>query len=135
MSLVELNWNPSHRQLRQFGVLCLILLPILGWLWSANSTAIAILAGVGAVIAATAAVIPQLVSPLFVGLMLITIPIGLVIGELAMFLIYVLVFLPIGIAFRVMGRDRLELKLNREQASYWRTKSQPKSVASYYRQS
>ena len=34
MKLVEINWNPTDRQLRQFGMIALVALPALGWLWS-----------------------------------------------------------------------------------------------------
>lgn len=135
MALVETNWNPTSRQLRQFGGLCCIALPLLGWLWSGSSTVTTTLALIGGLVAAAAWVYPKAVAPLFVGLMLVTTPIGMVIGELAMFLIYITVFLPIGIFFRVTSRDRLKLKLDRQVTSYWQPKRQPNSVASYYRQS
>jgi len=135
MALLETNWNPSSRQLRQFGGLCLVLLPLLAWLWSGNSTVITILAMIGSLIALIAWVYPKAIAPLFVGLMLITMPIGMVVGELAMFLIYMTVFLPIGIYFRITSRDRLRLKLDRQATTYWQPKRQPSSVASYYRQS
>ena len=135
MALLEINWNPTSRQLRQFGGLCLVALPLLGWLWSGTSTVIATLAGIGLLIAVATWVYPKAIAPLFVGLMLITVPIGMVVGELAMFLIYMTVFLPIGIFFRITSRDRLRLNLDRQATSYWQPKRQPRSVASYYRQS
>jgi len=135
MALLENNWNPSSRQLRQFGGLCLVALPLLAWLWSGSSTVIAILLLIGSLIAIVAWVYPKAIAPLFVGLMLITMPIGMVVGELAMFLIYMTVFLPIGIYFRITSRDRLRLKLDRQATTYWQPKRQPSSVASYYRQS
>ncbi len=135
MALLETNWKPSPRQLRQFGGMCLLMLPLLAWLWSGSLTLIAWLAVLGLLIAIASWVVPKIVAPLFIGLMLITIPIGLVIGELAMFLIYMTVFLPIGILFRLRSRDRLQLKIDRQCKSYWQVKRQPKSVASYYRQS
>lgn len=135
MSLVEINWHPTLRQLRQFGLLCIVGLPAIGWTWSASATTLVILAATGMLLAAASVVLPKLIAPLFVGLMLVTIPIGQVVGELAMFLIYMVVFLPIGLAFRLLGRDRLGLRFNRDQASYWQPKSQPQSVANYYRQS
>jgi hypothetical protein len=135
MALIQTNWNPSSRQLRQFGGLCLVALPLLAWLWSASSTVIATLAVIGVLIAVAAWVYPKAIAPLFVGLMLITAPIGMVVGELAMFLIYMTVFLPIGIFFRITSRDRLRLNLDRQATSYWQPKRQPNSVASYYRQS
>lgn len=135
MSLIEANWNPSHRQLRQFGVICAVALPTIGWLWSATPTLIGGLAIAGIAVAGLAFAVPKTISPLFVGLMLLTLPIGLVVGELALMLIYAGVFLPIGIVFKLMGRDRLQTRLNQDSNTYWQKKQQPKSVASYYRQS
>ena len=135
MALIETNWNPTARQLRQFGSLCLVSFPLLGWIWSGNLTVITALACLGLLIASIAYFYPKLISPLFVGLMLITAPIGMVIGELAMFLIYMTVFLPIGMLFRITSRDRLRLKIDRQATSYWQPKRQPKSIGSYYRQS
>ena len=135
MALIETNWDPTARQLRQFGGLCLVSFPLLGWLWSGNLTVISALAGLGLLIAITAYVYPKGISPFFVGLMLITAPIGMVVGEVAMFLIYMTVFLPIGMLFRITSRDRLRLKIDRHATSYWQAKRPPKSVGSYYRQS
>jgi len=134
MAMIELNWHPTSRQLRQFGGLCLVLLPLVAWFWSASQPVVIALAGIGLLIFMTAWLHPKAISPLFVGLMLVTVPIGVVLGELAMLLIYLLVFLPIGIGFRLLRRDRLQLKLDRAAASYWQPKRPPRSVASYYRQ-
>ncbi len=59
MALIETNWNPTSRQLRQFGGLCLVALPLLGWLWSASSTMIATLAGIGLLIAVDRLGLPE----------------------------------------------------------------------------
>jgi hypothetical protein len=80
-------------------------------------------------------VAPKLAKPIFIGLMLVATPIGLVIGELAMISIYFGMFLPIGLFFRLIGRDALALKLDRNANSYWSAKKQPNGVRSYYRQS
>lgn len=135
MSLIQANFKPSHRQLRQFGTICLFALPAIGWLWSASSPVLMTLAGVGALIVVVSWVAPKLIGPLFIGLMLITVPIGMVVSELAMLLIYTVVFLPIGCFFRITGRDRLQLKLDRDASTYWQPKAQPRSVKNYYRQS
>jgi hypothetical protein len=135
MALIESNWNPTSRQLRQFGILCLVSFPLLGWIWTGNATVITALACLGLFIAISSHFYPKGISPLFIGLMLITAPIGMVVGEVAMFLIYMTVFLPIGMLFRIASRDRLRLKIDRQATSYWQPKRQPKSVGSYYRQS
>lgn len=135
MALIETNWNPTSRQLRQFGGLCLVGLPLLAWIWSGNLNLIAALAAIGLLIGIVSFFRAQAIKPLYVGLILITAPIGMIVGETVMFLIYMTVFLSIGIFFRVTSRDRLRLKLDRQALSYWQSKRQPKSIASYYRQS
>lgn len=32
MRLVQMDWHPQDRQLRQFGIICLLALPLVGWL-------------------------------------------------------------------------------------------------------
>lgn len=133
MSLVVINWSPTHRQLRQFGWICLFALPILGWLWGASSTWIAILLSMACVVAVLAYLQPRMVRPLFVGLILLAAPIGMFVSELAMLLIYFAIFLPISLLFRIVRRDALQLRMDAEAKSYWQAKSEPKDIASYYR--
>ncbi len=135
MKLFELNWNPTARQLRQFGVISLFALPLVGWLWGAGGSVLAALGLGGLVFAAAGFVFPKLLKPIFVALMVLATPIGIVIGELAMMMIYFGMFLPLGLFFRLVGRDALLLKLDREAKTYWSAKKQPGSARSYYRQS
>ncbi|MCA9074966.1 MAG: hypothetical protein KDA93_08040 [Planctomycetaceae bacterium] len=135
MALIDINRDPTNRQLRQFGVISLFVLPLIAWLWGADRTTIGWLAVIGAVIAIVGWVWPKVIKPLFVGLTLLTAPIGIVVGEIALVLIYFGVFLPIGIVFRLLRRDALQLKRDPNTTTYWRPKSAPKDAASYYRQS
>ncbi len=133
MSLIEINWSPTQKQLRQFGLLCLIVLPLLGWLWRANSNTVLTLFAIAVVIAGLAYVQPRWVRPIFVGLILLAAPIGMVVGELAMLLIYFTIFLPISLAFRLVRRDALQLRIDRSASTYWQPKTEPKDISSYYR--
>lgn len=133
MSLVEINWSPTSRQLRQFGVLCLVVLPLLGWLWRANAWGIGILVGVAVAIAVAAFWQPRLVRPVFVGLILLTAPIGMIVGELALLLMFFAIFFPISLWSRIVRRDALQLRIDREADTYWQSKSEPKDAAGYYR--
>jgi hypothetical protein len=134
MSLAEINWNPTDRQLRQFGAISFVAVPVITWFWDANWTAIGIAAAVGAAICLVGWFFPRGLQPLFVGLMVVTYPIGLVVGELLMMMIYYGVFLPIGCVFRLMGRDPLERHIDRQAATYWQTKKHSTDPASYFRQ-
>ena len=135
MKLVEINWTPSDRQLRQFGVICLVALPLVAWLWGGGTQVIAGTAVAGLVLAIAGWFVPRTIKPIFLLLTIVATPIGMVIGEFAMMAIYFGVFLPIGLIFRLIGRDALQRTIDRDQKTYWQPKEQPKDAASYYRQS
>lgn len=146
MKLVEIDWQPSERQLRQFGWIALVGLPLAGWLFSGRPwpiasatslqmTVITVLAGAGVACAALAAVRPRLLRLPFLGAMLLALPIGLVVSELMLVAIYFLVFAPVALLFKLIGRDALDRRFDRAAASYWRPKAQPHGVESYFRQS
>jgi hypothetical protein len=132
MKLVEINWSPSTRQLRQFGLLCLVALPAAGWLWGATEPQLWGLLGIAVALAVLGWTRPVFLRPLFIGLMLIAAPIGMIFGEFAMLLIFFGVFLPIGLVFRLMRRDALRLQMDRKKVSHWQPKSEPNDVVRYY---
>ncbi len=135
MKLVEFNWHPTNRQLRQFGVICLFALPFVAWLWNGSARTIGVLAVLGVILGGLGIVLPVIIKPVYLALMFVTTPIGMVLGEVSMLSIYYGVFVPIGLVFRLARRDGLQMKLNRSAKSYWQTVEKPTSVASYYRQS
>ena len=134
MKLIQANWNPAPRQLRQFAATCLIVAPLLGWLWGVSENVMIAMVGGGLLIGLVGFALPKTVQPLYLTLMVITTPIGIVLGELAMLTIYFGLFLPMGLIFRLLRRDALQLQLDRDRPSYWQPKPQPKHITSYYRQ-
>jgi len=78
---------------------------------------------------------PRLLKPVFVGLSVLTIPIGLIVGELMMLMIYFGMFLPMAIVFKILGRDALQRKLPENVSSCWQKRAPPSGVRRYYRQS
>ncbi len=145
MKLIEMEWKPSDRQLRQFGLIALVGLPLAGWLFagrpwpaditSTQKTVLGVLAGVGVLFAALAVVRPQLLKLPFLALMLAALPIGLVVSELILALIYFVLFVPVALYFRLTGRDALERKIDRSAKTYWQPKAQAPNIDSYFRQS
>ena len=133
MKLIELNWQPSDRQLRQFGWIALAALPTLGWCWHAGSLGIGWLAGIGAALAGLGTLYPRSLRPLFIGLSLVTFPIGLLVSELALLVLFYGAFLPIGLLVRLTGRDLLQRKFQPAADSYWQPKRQAPDAASYFR--
>jgi len=135
MALVKVEWHPTDRQLRQFGVCLAVALPALTWFWAGSQWPfIGAAAGVGAAVAIIGWLRPRWLAPLFVGLSLAVWPIGLLVSELLLLVVFLLLFWPIGWLRRVLGGDPLERRFDREAASYWQPKSQPPDAGSYFRQ-
>lgn len=144
MKAVQINFNPSEKMLRQFGWICAFFLPVLAWLFSGRPRPwyasledwkwVAILGVIGIAIALVGMARPMLLKPLFVTLSLITFPIGLVISELILLLIFFGMFLPFGIVFRLIGRDAMERRFEPARATYWVEKRRPDNVRQYFRQ-
>lgn len=142
MSLIENNRHPTERQLKQFGAAALLFLPFVGWLATgkprtveaANLPVLGGLILAGLIIAGLGFTRPQILRPLFVGASLLTLPIGLVVGEVVLLILFYGLFAPLGLLFRVIGRDALQRRLDRSAKTYWQTKRQPEDRTRYYRQ-
>ena len=135
--MIDLNLKPSERQLKQFGVAFLVAGLVVGgvlWWRIGPNLASKILWGVGPVAALVGLVAPRALKPVFIALTLLAFPIGLVIGNLAMALTYYLIVSPIGLIFRLIGRDPLHRKLDREAASYWIERPPQVPAERYFRQ-
>ena len=134
MKMIEFNWNPTNRQLRQFSVICLVLIPLVGWLWGASYATMTTLFLIGLTIATVGLVFPRLLAPLYVGLSAITAPIGMVISELALSIVYFVIMAPMGLFFQAIRRDALQLHRDHNAKTYWQRKQRPNDIKSYFRQ-
>jgi hypothetical protein len=135
MKLIEINWKPKDRHLRQFGLIALVALPMLAWLWRLNETGFWACAALGVVAGLLAIVQPRALRYPYLALTILTFPIGLVVGEVVLFIGFFCVFVPIGLMVRLLGRDELLLRLDPAATTYWQPKAQPKGRSDYLRQS
>jgi hypothetical protein len=143
--LAKIPWKPTDRQLRQFGVCAVLALPLLCWLtlgrttpttWMVADIAIfSSFAACGILAGLLAWISPQSLKLPFLAATLITLPIGIVVGELLLVAIYFGLFTPIALFFRLIGRDVLDRRIETDAASYWTRKAQPASAEQYFRQS
>jgi len=141
--MLKIDWNPPTRQLDQFGWISLVGFPALWGAWWLIARAsgkadpsvvlLAVLCGIGAVIFALSRVDPRLVRWIFVGLMVVAIPIGMVISYALTAVIYFLLFTPVALVFRVLGRDPLHRRIDRQAESYWVERGQRRPASSYLR--
>jgi hypothetical protein len=136
MAMMEINWNPSRKELRQFGFLCLVFFGgLAAWRWHGGGVdlAVQVLAAAALVGGALGAAAPQLLKWVFVGWIIAVFPIGWTISHLLLGFIYFAVLTPIGMVLRAMGHDPMNRAFDRRASSYW-TAHETAPVARYFRQ-
>ena len=136
--MIAIQWNPSTKQLRQFaGIWFPAFCGLVGWSigqktghWSEVEIGW-VLAGL---LSVGGLVLPVLIRPIFVGLILLTFPIGWVVSHLLLGLIFYGVVTPIGLILRISGHDPLQLK-KPSGNSVWKTSVGKTDATRYLRQS
>ena len=129
--MVQIDFDPDERTLRQFGWIALAgfgLLALLAWnewlifafgLGDARTTVAATLAGVGVLAAVLGLLYPRANRPLFVGLALLAFPIGFVLSHVILAVLFFLIIAPIGVVMRLVGHDPMKRRLEPEAETYW----------------
>lgn len=141
-SMSIINLKPNEQQLRQFGWISavgfLVIMTVFGikFQWFENSKMLwPMIFVIGSVLSATLALIyPKGLLPLYLTMMILSFPIGFVVGNVILLILFFLVFAPIGIFFRLIRRDELKIKLEPSMKSYWVKVVPPKSAESYLNQ-
>lgn len=137
MQWSDIQWQPPSRTLRQFAGLWLAFFLFLAWWlgWHADRPTVgwvllivALVGGVGG------AVWPAAIKPVFVGWMVLAFPIGWFISRVILGILFYAMFTPIGLVFRLMGRDALRLRPPGGVETYWQPKEQAMDPRSYLRQ-
>jgi hypothetical protein len=120
--MVPINWNPDRKTLAEFSdagmfFLGMVAAPLAYFRGQPKLAATFwTLAVVGRLIGLFR---PEWLKPVFVGLTLATWPIGAVVSRIALAGLYFLVFTPIALIFRVIGRDALQRSPDPQAKTYW----------------
>ncbi|MEQ1761310.1 MAG: carbamoyltransferase C-terminal domain-containing protein, partial [Vicinamibacterales bacterium] len=130
--------DDSDRTIRQFALIGAALLAGLaawnGWSAGATSSVLRTVA-MAAVLALLGTVWPAAVRPAYRLALIITAPVGAVVSKLVLAAIYYGCFTPLGLFFRVVGRDELRLARPAHAETYWRATRGPRAARDYLRQS
>lgn len=138
MSLVEINWHPKRKQLQSFGKIALAASAVISLLLYllkgvAIQWALTILA-VGFIIFLISMISLKLTKMIYLGLTLVTLPIGWVVSFILLAIFYYLLLAPLGLIFRLMGRDALCRKFDPKAKSYWLSRREPEGPEQYFHQ-
>ena len=136
--MIAIQWNPKQKQLRQFaGIWFPAFCALVGWSIARKTGhwheveigwAIAIIISIGGL------AFPPLIRPIFVGLILLTYPIGWVVSHVLLGAIFYGIVTPIGLILRISGHDPLQLKKPGGN-SVWKTSIGKTDATRYLRQS
>ncbi len=138
MALIEINWSPDRKQLRLFGVGALAILTVvaalLHWLKGLPTPWAFTLSGTGLAIFLVSLASLRLTRMIYVALTAVTMPIGLVISFVLMAAFYFGILTPVGLFFRLIGRDSLRRKFDHDAATYWVPRRPPETSDRYFHQ-
>ncbi len=132
----DISFKLSSRSLRQFAVLWLAFFGGLAcwqWLGHGRTVAGAILGALAVSVAIAGLIWPRAAWPFYVGLTVLTFPIGWVMTRAILGIMFLGLFTPIGLLFKLLGRDALQVKRRAEKTTYWASKRTPSDPRSYLR--
>jgi hypothetical protein len=135
--MIAINWKPDRRELRQFSTALLVFSVLVGgllwWKLGPNNISQVLWVG-GPILAALGLALPPAMRPVFIGMSLLAFPIGYVVGFIALSLVYYLLVTPIGLFFRLIGRDSMHRKFDRTSDSYWIRRPESLPAKRYFQQ-
>ncbi|HYT90803.1 MAG TPA: SxtJ family membrane protein [Gemmataceae bacterium] len=134
----EIPFSPPVATLRWFAFLGALLLAAAAvWLFlnHQNEGVALVLLALASVVGALGFAFPKALRPVFVAWMVLVFPIGWLTTQLILALLFYCIFTPLGLWFRLIGRDGLACRLRPDQETYWTAKPPAADVRSYFRQS
>jgi len=137
MGMIEINTDPSRRQLLWFGppfaLFCGVLGGLMFWRFAAPGAAY-VLWVLGAALLIVYYLIPSLRKPLYLAWLYAALPIGWAISHLLLAIVYYLVVTPIGLLMRLCRYDPLNRRFDRSASTYWVPRKPDDDDTSYFRQ-
>jgi hypothetical protein len=147
VAVIEINWKPGTRELRQFAAIWLVAFGVFGALVAWRTGAIGVpmawvrpwvapfvLWIVAALVGLVGLVAPAAVRPVYVAWMAMAFPIGWVISHLLLVVTYFGLFTLVSLIFKLIGRDVLHRRFDRAAQTYWVRRTPPADVSRYFKQ-
>jgi hypothetical protein len=136
MAMMEINWKPSRRELRQFGLLCLLVFGGFAasiYFRGGSRLTMQLLSAAALVGGVLGVAAPMALKPIYVGWMVAAFPIGWTVSHVLLGLIFYGLLTPLGLLMRVVGYDPMHRGFDRDAKSYWIAHERPR-VDRYFRQ-
>ena len=138
MGLIDINWRPDAKECRRFGWFSLVLPGAIAgamvYLYALPAPWAIAIGAAGAVVFVLSRIRAELARPVYVGMIVLTYPIGWVFSHLILAVFYYGLLTPIGLTFRLFRRDALQQKWDPSAPSYWHKHRPPDNVRQYFNQ-
>lgn len=144
--MIEINLKPDSNTLRQFGFIALVgfgLVALLAWnewlifsfgLGAAREPVVYGFGGLAALSLLFSLVYPKANLPIYIGLTILSYPIGFVLSYVIMGFLFYGMITPVAIFFKLVGRDTMNRRFDPEAETYWSPARAERSSESYFRQ-
>jgi hypothetical protein len=135
--MIDIDLHPTDRVLRQFAGAWLVICCGLGlhrWFVHGNGRAALALVAVAIVIGGAGLLRPKTVQWIFVACTVAAFPIGWVVSQVMLLVLFAGVITPVALLFKLRGRDRLSRTRMPGQQSYWKPKVTVQDIRRYLRQ-
>ena len=147
MALIEVNWKPSRRDLRRFGLGgAAALVVVAAWIVlrrrlfgmeigpeAARTTGAALAVAAGGLVVLAVAW-PRGLRPVHLALTAVGFVVGGLVSYVMLAAVYFGLFTPIALIFRLIGRDALCRRFDRSAETYWQAREPTSDVRRYFRQ-
>ena len=133
----DIQFKPTNRVTRQFAAAWLIFLLAWAahqWLARGHQTTALVLAALGIGVGGLGLAAPATIRWIYVGCMIAAFPVGWVVTQVMLALMYYCVITPVAWFLRLRGRDLLHRAPTPDRASFWTAKSLPQDLRRYFRQ-
>lgn len=147
MAVIDIDWKPTPKMLRTFGLCGLVLFALLAGLveWkhriaffqlpeAAVQPTFYTLLALAAYCGFFAVIFPRGLYPFYVTLTVVFYPIGFVVSVIVMLALYFLVITPIALVFKLIGKDPMNRRFEPQAPTYWIRRRPPENVRRYFRQ-
>ena len=133
----DISLNPAPRVLRQFATAALVFGGAIGahqWLSRGHVLTGQVIIAVAAVIGVLGLVQPKAIRYVFLAAMVLAFPVGWLVSQCVLVVMFYLILTPLALFFRLTGRDALSRKRPAGRASFWNETATPEDVRRYFRQ-
>ena len=143
MSVIEIDWRPDDRKLRQFALVFMCGVGLVGFVvaWRTGLFAGSEHYIIPSVLWAGASGIgifglirPKRIRYVYIIWMAATWPLGWLVSHLTLGIIYFLAFTPVALFFRLIGRDAMCRQFDSKTSTYWVRRGPMPSAKRYFRQ-